>query len=64
MPEEKIASRPLSARTAKVTVRFNQQQRKLLDFLRTEGQFGTDDGEIVRNVVLQYLEQQKQQPKR
>jgi hypothetical protein len=32
--------------------------------LRTEGQFGTDDGEIVRNVVLQYLEQQKQQPKR
>ena len=64
MPEEKIASRPLSARDAKITVRFNQQQRKLLDFLRAEGTFGTEDGEIIRNVVLAYLEQQKQQSKR
>jgi hypothetical protein len=64
VPEEKIASRPLSARHAKITVRFNQQQRKLLDFLRAEGTFGTADGEIIRNVVLQYLEQQKQQSKR
>ena len=64
MPEEKIASRPLSARPAKITVRFNQQQRKLLDFLRAEGTFGTEDGEIIRNVILTYLEQQKQQSKR
>ena len=60
---EKIASHPLSARTAKVTVRFNQQQHKLLDFLRDEGQFGSEDGEIIRNVVLLYVEQQKQSKK-
>ena len=43
---------------AKVVVRFDQQQRKLLDFLRAEGTFGTEDGEIIRNVVLDYLRQQ------
>jgi hypothetical protein len=41
-----------------VTVRFDQQQRKLLDFLRAEKKFGSEDGEIIRNVVLDYLKQQ------
>lgn len=55
----------MSPRPAKVAVRFDQQQRKLLDFLRKERTFGTEDGEIIRNVVLDYLKQQKQktQPK-
>ena len=34
-------------REAKIKVRFDQQQRKLLDFLRAEGKFGSDDGEII-----------------
>lgn len=51
--------RPMSPRAAKVTVRFDQQQRKLLDFLRAEKKFGSADGEIIRNVVLDYLKQQK-----
>ncbi len=44
-------------RKAKVVVRFDQQQRKLLDFLRAEQTFGTEDGEIIRNVVLDWLKQ-------
>lgn len=52
-------ARPTSPRLAKVTVRFDQQQRKLLDFLRAEKKFGTDDGEIIRNVVLDYIKQEK-----
>ena len=51
-------------RPAKITVRFDQQQRKLLDFLRTEKKFGTDDGEIIRNVVLDYIKQQSKRGKR
>jgi hypothetical protein len=46
-------------RPAKVIVKFDQQQRKLLDFLRAEGKFGKQDGEIIRNVVLDYLKQQQ-----
>ena len=53
----------MSSRPAKVMVRFDQQQRKLLDFLRAERKFGTEDGEIIRNVVLDYLKQQKKQTK-
>ena len=53
----------MSSRPAKVTVRFDQQQRKLLDFLRAERKFGSEDGEIIRNVVLDYLKQQKKQTK-
>ena len=49
----------MQPRPAKIVVRFDQQQRKLLDFLRAERKFGTDDGEIIRNVVLDYLRQQK-----
>jgi hypothetical protein len=54
----------MSSRPAKVVVRFDQQQRKLLDFLRAERKFGSEDGEIIRNVVLSYIEQQKRQSKR
>jgi hypothetical protein len=44
-------------------VRFDQQQRRLLDFLRAEKTFGTEDGDIIRNVVLDYLKQQKRRAK-
>jgi hypothetical protein len=40
----------MTPRPATVKVRFDQQQRKLLDFLRAERKFGTEDGEIIRNV--------------
>jgi hypothetical protein len=60
MAKEKLQSRPMSPRPAKITVRFDQQQCKLLDFLREERTFGTEDGEIIRNVVLDYLAQQKE----
>jgi hypothetical protein len=46
-------------RQASVVVRFDQQQRKLLDFLRAEKKWGNEDGEIIRNIVLDYLRQQK-----
>ena len=45
-------------RDAKIVVRFDQQQRKLLDFLRAEKTFGDGDGEIIRNVVLDWLSRQ------
>lgn len=45
-------------RPAKIVVRFDQQQRKLLDFLRAEKTFGTEDGEIIRKVVLDWLSKQ------
>ena len=64
MAQEKLASRPMGPRLAKIVVRFDQQQRKLLDFLRAEGKFGTEDGEIIRNVVLDYLKQQTRRGKR
>ena len=54
-----MEERPMAARPAKVVVRFDQQQRKLLDLLRAEGTFGKEDGEIIRNVVLDYLRQQE-----
>jgi hypothetical protein len=63
MADKNIRARPMLPRPAKVTVRFDQQQRKLLDFLRAEGKFGSEDGEIIRNVVLDYLKQQKKQTK-
>ena len=59
MTDDRIQQRPMQPRPAKVIVRFDQQQRKLLDFLRAEGKFGTQDGEIIRNVVLDYLKQQQ-----
>jgi hypothetical protein len=46
-------------RPARVVVRFDQQQRKLVEFLRAEKKFGAEDGEIIRNVVLDYLRQQQ-----
>jgi hypothetical protein len=62
--KEKSQARPMSARPGKVVVRFDQQQRKLLEFLRAERKFGSEDGEIIRNVVLDYLKQQNKQAKR
>ena len=53
----------MTSRPATIKVRFDQQQRKLLDFLRAERKFGTEDGEIIRNVVLDYLKQQKRRSK-
>jgi hypothetical protein len=58
MSTDPMQPRPMSPRPAKVTVRFDQQQRKLLDFLRAEKKFGASDGDIIRNVVLDYLKQQ------
>lgn len=63
MAEEKLKARPMSPRPGTVVVRFDQQQRRLLDFLRAEKKFGTEDGEIIRNVVLDYLKQQKRRSK-
>lgn len=63
MADENVVARPMSPRPAKVMVRFDQQQRRLLDFLRAERKFGTDDGQIIRNVVLDYLKQQKKRSK-
>jgi hypothetical protein len=63
MADENVPARPMSPRPAKVMVRFDQQQRRLLDFLRAERKFGTDDGQIIRNVVLDYLKQQKKRSK-
>ena len=51
----------MTSRPATIKVRFDQQQRRLLDFLRAEKKFGSEDGEIIRNVVLDYLKQQKRQ---
>ena len=58
MSQEYRNERPMEPRPAKVVVRFDQQQRKLLDLLRAEGTFGKEDGEIIRNVVLDYLKQE------
>ena len=63
MAEEKLKARPSSPRPATVMVRFDQQLRRLLDFLRAEKKFGTEDGEIIRNVVIEYLKQQKRRSK-
>jgi hypothetical protein len=59
MSADPMVPRPMSPRPAKFTVRFDQQQRKLLDFLRAEKKFGSTDGEIIRSVVLDYIKQQK-----
>jgi hypothetical protein len=63
MADENVQARPMSPRPGRVKVRFDQQQRKLLDFLRAERKFGSEDGEIIRNVVLDYLKQQKKRAK-
>jgi hypothetical protein len=64
MSADQIEPKPMSPRAAKVVVRFDQQQRKLLEFLRAENKFGREDGEIIRNVVLEYLKQQQKRSKR
>ena len=54
----------MTTRPATIKVRFDQQQRRLLDFLRAEKKFGSEDGEIIRNIVLDYLKQQKRQARK
>ncbi|WP_324669407.1 hypothetical protein [Geochorda subterranea] len=41
----------------KVTVRLDQLQYRLVEFLRQEGKFGSTDGEIIANVVRFYLQE-------
>ena len=59
MSKKHSDSGPMEPRSATVVVRFDQQQRRLLDFLRAEKSFGTEDGEIIRNVVLEYLKEEE-----
>ena len=59
MSQDDRNERPMEPRTAKVVVRFDQQQRKLVEFLRAEGTLGKEDGEIIRNVVLDFLRQEE-----
>lgn len=42
-------------REARVTVRFDEQQYQLLEFLRQEERWGTEDGEIIRRIVLEQV---------
>ena len=63
MTKSNPVSGPMEPRWATVVVRFDQQQRKLLDFLRAEKSFGTEDGEIIRNVVLEYLKEEEKRGK-
>ena len=63
MSADNLVPRPMNPRPATVKVRFDQQQRKLLDFLRAEKKFGKDDGEIIRNVVMDYIKQQQKRGK-
>lgn len=39
----------------RVEVGFNQQQRQLIQKLKEEGTFGDTEGEIIRNVFVQWL---------
>jgi len=48
---------PSEQPTARVTVHFDQLQYRLIEFLRQEGTFGKEDGEIIANVVRAYLQQ-------
>jgi hypothetical protein len=40
-----------------VEVEFTQQQDVILSRIREEGRFGSDDGEIIRNVFQEFLRQ-------
>src|SRR6267142_2686131 len=41
-----------------IEVTFNQQQYVVIERLKTEGQFGRTDEEIVRNIFLEFLRQE------
>jgi hypothetical protein len=43
------------ARDARITVQLDEQQYQLLEFLRQEGTWGEEDGEIIRRVVLEQI---------
>jgi uncharacterized protein YcgI (DUF1989 family) len=60
MDQSQFDAYPSGPRPATVAVKLDQQQRKLVELLRDEGTCGTTDGEIIRNAVLDYLEQQSQ----
>jgi hypothetical protein len=50
---------PHSSDSEQITeVTFNQQQYVVIERLKAEGQFGGTDGEIVRNVFLEFLRQE------
>jgi hypothetical protein len=38
-----------------VNVGFNQQQRQLIERLKSEGTFGKTEGEIIRSIFLKWL---------
>jgi len=44
--------------THKLVVKFTQQQRELLERLRREGTFGSTYGEVVANVLRDFVKQQ------
>ena len=44
--------------TVTVQVGFNQQQRQLLEILKAEGSFGTEDGEVIRRVFAEWLKEE------
>ena len=41
-----------------VEVTFNQQQYVIIEKLKSEGQFGRTDEEIIRNIFLEFLRQE------
>jgi len=41
-----------------VEVTFNQQQYVVIERLKTEGQFGHTDGELVRSIFSEFLRQE------
>ncbi len=42
----------------RVKVGFNQQQRQLLEKIKEEGTFGKEDGEIIRAVFIEWLNEE------
>lgn len=45
----------MANKTHKVIVKFNQQQLQLLDNLKKESKFGENYGDIVVNVLREYI---------
>ena len=53
-----MADSPSLAGAQIIEVTFNQQQYVVIERLKTEGQFGRTDEEIVRNIFLEFLRQE------
>jgi hypothetical protein len=47
-----------SGKTTIVEVPFNQQQYVILEKLRAEKTFGTEDGEIIRRIFQEFVKQE------